>query len=31
MMKKEPKWKIGKSSRDDMLTNDKRGNPGPGM
>ena len=31
MMKKEPKWKIGKASRDDLLTNDKRGNPGPGM
>ena len=30
-MKKEPRWKIGKSSRDDLLTNDKRGNPGPGM
>ena len=31
MMKKEPCWKIGKSSRDDKLTNDKRGIPGPGM
>ena len=31
VMKKEPKWRIGKASRDDMLTNDKRGNPGPGM
>ena len=31
VMKKEPKWKIGKASRDDLLTNDKRGNPGPGM
>ena len=31
MMKKEPGWKIGKASRDDMLTKDKRGNPGPGM
>ena len=31
MMKKEPGWKIGKASREDLLTNDKRGNPGPGM
>ena len=31
IMKKEPKWKIGKASRNDFLTNDKRGNPGPGM
>ena len=31
IMKKEPKWKIGKASRDDYLTNDRRGNPGPGM
>ena len=31
IMKKEPKWKIGKASREDFLTNDKRGNPGPGM
>ena len=30
-MKKEPTWKIGKASRDDLLTNDKRGNPGPGL
>ena len=33
IMKKEPKWKIGKASREDLdfLTSDKRGNPGPGM
>ncbi len=31
IMKQEPKWKIGKASRDYFLNKIRKGNPGPGM
>jgi hypothetical protein len=31
IMRKEPGWKIGKSSREDFLAKKGRNNPGPGM